>query len=109
MPENTSKLLGFLEDLAIIADNAPEGVGTTFVTLYPNSSLVEVHLGPESLEELKKHYPGKVEVRDQSEEYIRESMIFFDTVKVFTLIRKPKAEIDINVTAEDEPAQVAAI
>ncbi len=103
MPEDTSKLLGLIEDLATIAEDAPKTEGLIFVTLSPDSP-VEVHVGNKSLEKLKKYYPGKVIVEDHSDEYVQESMVFFDEVKVYALIAKPQPELDINVVESAEAA-----
>ncbi len=105
MPENTSKLLGLLEDLAIIADDVAQAGDILSIYMSKNRAAYEwpVKILMNSLDKLKKHYPGKTEIKDHSDEYFQESMIFFDTVQIFCLIEKPKPEVDINVV----PAELA--
>jgi hypothetical protein len=110
MPENTSKLLGLLEDLAIIADDAVniEGlISASINTIRLESDCkVKVHMDWVTFTKLKKHYPGKAQTKDFTETHVKESMMFFDIVDVFSFTEKPKPEVDINVV---EPAQAAAI
>lgn len=106
MPEDTSKLLGLIEDLAIIAEDAVNTDGVLGIMIDNNREYpVRLHLN--SLDKLKKHYPGKIKVEeDHSDKFIKESMVLFDDVEVFCLIDKPKPELDINVV---DPAQAVAI
>lgn len=110
MPEDTSKLLDLIEDLAIIAENAANTVGMLHVTIAPKTpireNLIEVHLSHDIFDNLRKLYPGKTKTSDFSKDNLERSMIFYDEVKVFCLINKPKPELDINVV---EPAHATAI
>jgi len=107
MPEDTSKLLSLLEDLAIIAEDATKTEGlirASINNLQSESTFpVEVHMSAECFSKFKRHYPGKVKTGDHDETRVRESIIFFDVVEVFCLIERPKTEVDINVV----PAQAA--
>lgn len=107
MPEDTSKLLGLIEDLAIIAEDATSTEGLLSVSINTLRTdptyLVDVHLREDCFSKFKGHYPGKVKTGDHDKTYFRESIVFFDVVEVFCLINKPKPELDINVV----PAQQA--
>ena len=104
MPEDTSKLLGLIEDLAIIAEDAASADGVLNITIRKPLSEGEctVYIQLRSLDKLKRHYPGKVNTKDHSDLYNKESIILFDDVEVFCLNEKPQPELDINVVPLQE-------
>ncbi len=103
MPKYSNKLLGLIEDLAVIADDAIKVEGVLGIRIEKDTYPAEVHIRSREMEVLKGLSDREVKVEDHSDKYFQESMIFFDEVKVFCLIGKPTTEVDINVV----PAELA--
>lgn len=87
MPEDTSKLLGLIDEIATIGGDCINTDG--IISVYVNRHIkppMQIHLDDKAMDKLLAHYADKAQLTKHDAELDRKSIMFFDTVEVFCLI-----------------------